>query len=341
MPPPANVQDFLELVRKSGLIEESRLQAVMKALRAAPQPPLTPVDFAQRLLALGLLTRFQAELLLKGKFKGFQIGEYRVMQPVGVGGMASVYLCERPRDGARVAVKVLARERADNPEIRKRFEREGRAICNLHHANIARAYETGFDAKHYFLVMEYVDGWNLAEFVKLQGPPPVRQACDFIRQTAVGLQHIADMGLVHRDIKPENLLIDRRGAVKIVDMGLARVFADDAEGLTQTKHVLGTADFIAPEQTLDSHDVDIRADLYSLGMTFYFALTGAAPFAKQAMDQKIVCHRSRKPVPLTEVRPEVPAGLAAVFDRMTAKDPNRRYQSPAEVAKALTPWCAQ
>lgn len=339
MPPPANVNDLLELIRNSGLMDEGRLRGIVVKLKAAAKPPRLPKELADLFVANSLLTRFQADLLLKGKYKGFLIGEYRVLQPVGVGGMASVYLCERPRDKARVAVKVLAKERAENTEIRKRFEREGRAVCNLNHPNIARAYETGFDDKRYFLVMEYVDGWNLQEYLSTHGAPPLPTACDFIRQTAVGLQHISDMGLVHRDIKPANILVDRKGAVKIVDMGLARVFADDEEALTRTKHVLGTADYIAPEQTFDSHDVDIRADIYSLGMTFYFALTGFLPFGNAPMDQKILAHRSKQPTPLPTVRPEVPATLSAIFDKMTAKEPKRRYQTPSEVVKALGPWC--
>jgi serine/threonine protein kinase len=339
MPPPANVNELLQLIQKSGLIEDARLRAIVTKLRAAQRPPTLPKELADLFIANKLLTRFQADSLLKGKYKGFVIGEYRVLQPVGVGGMASVYLCERIADGARVAIKVLARERAKKTEIRKRFEREGRAVCNLHHPNIARAYETGSDDKQYYLVMEYVDGWNLEEYLKAHGPPALPAACDIIRQSAVGLQHIAEVGLVHRDIKPANILVNRKGTVKIVDMGLARVLADDAEGLTRPKHVLGTADYIAPEQTFDSHEVDIRADLYCLGMTFYFTLTGMPPFDKMAVDQKIIAHRSKQPKSLVEVRLEVPGTLAAIFDKMTAKDPKRRYQTPAEVVTALGPWC--
>ena len=339
MPPPANVNELLELINKSGLIEEGRLRGIVAKLCAAAKPPRLPRDLADLFVANKLLTRFQADLLLKGKFKGFHIGKYLVLQPVGVGGMASVYLCQRPSDGAHVAVKVLAKDLAENTEIRKRFEREGRAVCNLNHPNIARAFETGFDDKRYFLVMEYVDGWNLQEYLKVHGPPPLATACNFIRQTAIGVQHIADMGLVHRDIKPENILVDRKGTVKIVDMGLARVFADDGQGLTLKNRVLGTADYIAPEQTFDSHAVDIRADLYSLGMTFYFTLTGVQPFGNEPMDQKILSHRSKQPAPLAGLRPDVPAVLTAIFEKMTAKDPKRRYQKPADVVKVLGPWC--
>jgi serine/threonine protein kinase len=334
MPAPATVHDLFELVKKSALIEDAALRRFVEDLRSSKATLLLPTDLAARLVQRELLTRFQADMLLKGKFKGFRIGEFRVLRPVGVGAMASVYLCRRA-NGEQVAVKVLPRERADDPEIRKRFEREGRAICNLHHPNIARAYEVGVDEKRYFLVMEFIDGWNLAEFVQQHGRATLSNACSFLRQAAIGLQHIHEMELVHRDIKPANLLVDRNGALKIVDMGLARVLADDEECLTRTKQVLGTADYIAPEQTYDSHEVDIRADIYGLGMTFYFTLTGSAPFGEGPVDQKIVCQRTKAPTPIAALRPEVPPGLVAIFDKMTAKDPRRRYQTPAEVVAAL------
>jgi serine/threonine protein kinase len=336
MAAPATVSDFLELIRRSGLLENGRLETLIAQVRAAPEAPTQPDVLAALLVRDGLLTRFQADLLLQGKARGFFVGDYRVLQPLGSGGMASVYLAEHSGTGQKVAIKVLPKERAEDSEIRKRFEREGRAVSALDHPNIVRSFEQGLDDKRYFLIMEYVEGMNLHEYVRKHGVPEFLQGCDFIRQAAVGLQHIHEMYLVHRDIKPANLLVDRNGTVKIFDMGLAKFFHADGEVLT--RRVVGTADFIAPEQTYDSHTVDIRADIYGLGATAYFVFTGEIPFATGTVVQKIMCHRTKQPTPLRARRPELPEELAAVVDKMMAKDVNRRYQTPAEVIAALEPW---
>jgi serine/threonine protein kinase len=334
MPPPSTAEELLDLIRRSDLVDAARLDAFVCDMAA---PAGLPQDLAQILVSREILTRFQADALLQGKYKGFHVGEYRVLQPLGAGGMASVYLCQHP-DGRRVAVKVLNKERAEDSEVRKRFEREGRTVSALDHPNIVRAFEVGLDAKRHFLVMEYVDGWNLLQYVDQHGPPSIETACDWMRQAAVALQHIHEMNLVHRDIKPANLLLDKQGTVKVFDMGLAKVFGDEQTILT--KRVVGTADFIAPEQTYDSHRVDIRADIYGLGLTFYYVLTGQIPFGTGTVVQKILAQRTKEPPALTSVRPEVPAFLAAVVERMIAKDPDYRYQTPAEVIEALATWCS-
>ena len=332
MPAPSTADELVDLIRRSNLTDAARLDAF---LRRVPESLARPEDLAQLLVRNDILTNFQADLLLQGKYKGFHIGEYRVLRPIGAGGMAAVYLCQHP-DGRKVAVKVLAKERAEDSEIRKRFEREGRTVSAFDHPNIVRAFEVGLDNKRHFLVMEYVEGCNLLQYVEQHGPPPIATACDWIRQAAVALQHIHEMHLVHRDMKPANLLLDKKGTVKIFDMGLAKVFGDEHTILT--KSVVGTADFIAPEQTYDSHRVDIRADIYGLGLTFYFLLSGQVPFGAGSVVQKILAQRSREPTALTSVRPEVPAFLAAVVERMIAKDPDFRHQTPAEVIEALAMW---
>lgn len=332
MPPPSTAGDLVELIRRGDVADAERLD---EFLRQLPELPGTPQELARTLVQHEILSRFQAEHLLQGKYKGFHVGEYRVLQPIGTGGMAAVYLCQHP-DGRRVAVKVLNKDRAEDSEVRKRFEREGRTVSALDHPNIVRAFEVGLDDKRHFLVMEYVDGCNLLQYVEKHGPPPIATACDWIRQAAVALQHIHEMFLVHRDIKPANLLLDKQGHVKVFDMGLAKVFGDEQTILT--KRVVGTADFIAPEQTYDSHKVDIRADIYGLGMTFYYLLTGNIPFGTGTVVQKILAQRTMEPPSLTSVRPEVPRFLAAVVERMIAKDPSFRYQTPAEVIDALAAW---
>jgi serine/threonine protein kinase len=338
MPAPASVNEFLELVHKSGLVDPAALQQFLRNVRAAANVPTTPRDLAALFVRDQLLTDFQVEQFLLGKWRGFRVGEYIVLRPIGAGGMASVYLCERPGDRKKVAVKVLPKERAEDSEIRKRFQREGRTVSTLDHPNIIRAFEMGLDEKRHFLVMEYIDGPNLDQYVKKHGVPEIPKACDIIRQAAVGLEHIDFMDLIHRDIKPANLLIDAAGHVKIFDMGLALVFGDQQEILT--RKVVGTADFIAPEQTFDSHQVDIRADIYGLGMTFYFLLTGSLPFTTGTVVQKILAHRTKQPTPISALRPAVPKDLVAIVDKMIAKEPARRYQEPGDVVEVLKPWCA-
>src|SRR5579884_1107460 len=271
MPAPTTTDEFLELVRKSGVADEKRLSAYLAKLRAAGPVPPEPAKVAGLLVRDGLLTHFQAEQLLQGKWRRFSIGKYKVLERLGAGGMGSVYLCEHKLMRRRVALKVLPTAKAEDPSSLERFYREARAVAALDHPNIVRAYDIDQEDNLHFLVMEHVDGANLQEVVKKTGPMDVVRACHYIRQAALGLQHAHEgAGIVHRDIKPSNILVDRNGIVKILDMGLARFFHDEEEVLTHkfTDDVLGTADYLAPEQALDSHSVDIRADIYSLGATF-------------------------------------------------------------------------
>src|SRR5262249_41315783 len=216
-----------------------------------------------------------------------------------------------------------------------------RAAAALDHPNIVHAHDVGFDGKIHFLVMEYIDGSSLQKVVKKEGPLPIERAARYIAGAACGLQHAHAAGLVHRDIKPANLLIDRSDTVKIADMGLARFFQDETDGLTREHDpdaVLGTAGFLAPEQFANSHDADIRADIYSLGVTFYCLLTGTTPFAEGSVYQKLIGPMLREPRPIRELRPEVPEKLARVIAKMMAMDRAARYQTPAEVVSALAPW---
>jgi serine/threonine protein kinase len=192
------------------------------------------------------------------------------------------------------------------------------------------------DRNLHFLVMEYIDGPNLQEMVTQHGPLSVLRAAHYIRQAAAALQYAHEAGLVHRDIKPANLLVSRRGTVKLLDMGLARFSNQTGEVLTQG--ILGTPDYLAPEQVADSHTVDIRADIYSLGGTFYYLLTGATPFPEATVAKKLLWQKTREPEPICDIRPEVPRELAAVISTMMAKDRAQRYQTPEEIARALVPW---
>lgn len=338
--PHLTADHFLELVRKSELVDAERLRAYVEQVRATGALPADAGRLAGLMVRDAILTRFQAEQLLAGRWRGFFLGKYKILEKLGSGGMGTVYLAEHRLMHRRVALKVLPKSRAADPAARERFYREAKAVAALDHPNIVRAYDVDQAGEIHFLVMEYVDGPSLQHIVKVSGPLPVARAAHYIRQAACGLQHAHEVGLVHRDIKPSNLLVDRTGTVKLLDMGLARFFTDQDDLLTRKydENVLGTADYLAPEQALDSHNVDIRADIYSLGGTFYFCLTGQAPFGEGTVAQKLIWHQTRQPRPIGEFRQDVPAHIVALVERMLQKDPAKRFQVPAEVAAALEPW---
>jgi serine/threonine protein kinase len=343
MPAPSTVEDFLEIVVKSGVLEKDALDPYVQQMKAEGAVPPSPNKLAAAMVRDGLLTRFQVSQFLQGKWRGFWIsGKYKLLDHLGAGGMANVYLCEHKLMRRLVAIKVLPHEQAKDPAALERFHREARAAAALDHPNIVRAHDIDHDGRHHFLVMEYVEGSCLQDIIKQTGPMDVTRAAHYVRQAALGLHQAHLAGLVHRDIKPGNLLLDRQGVVKVLDMGLARFFRDHADTLTQQqdeKAILGTADYLAPEQAIDSHSVDVRADVYSLGATFYYLLAGRAPFSEgKTVAQKLLLHQMKEPTPLRELRPEVPEELAAVVAKMMAKSPEDRYQSPAEVYEALAEW---
>ncbi len=333
---PKTREELLSLIQKSGVADEKRLNAALT--KAAGNMPADAKSLAALLVSERVLTAFQAEQLLQGKWRRFVIGKYRVLERIGSGGMSSVYLCEHKYMRRRAAVKVLPTSMAEDPAALERFYLEARAVAALDHPNIVRAYDVDQDDDLHYLVMEYVEGLSLQDLVRKEGPLAPARATELMRQAALGLQHAHDTaGLVHRDIKPGNLIVDKAGTLKILDLGLARFFHEENESITQKydETVLGTADYLAPEQILDSHSVDIRADVYSLGTTLYYCLAGKAPFAEGTIPQKLIWHQTRQPKAIRRVRPEVPAALEAVLMKMMAKDPNERYQDPKEVVQAL------
>jgi serine/threonine protein kinase len=254
-----------------------------------------------------------------------------------------VYLAEHMSMRRRVAIKVLPISKADNPSALGRFYREARAAGGLDHPNLVKAHDIDEENGLHYLVMEYVDGSSLQEIIARVGPMSPERAAHYISQAALGLQAAHVGGLIHRDIKPANILLDRNGVIRVLDLGLARFYSDDEDQLTlkyDEKNVLGTADYVAPEQALNSHEVDIRADIYSLGATCYFLLSGQPPFPGGKAAQKLIWHQTRMPKPLCDVRADVPIELSAVVQKMLAKDPRQRQQTPAEVAEALAPWTA-
>jgi formylglycine-generating enzyme required for sulfatase activity/tRNA A-37 threonylcarbamoyl transferase component Bud32 len=333
--PPRSAAALLEAIRASRLLQPAQ-QSEVEALRSRFADAK---ELARELLRRGWLTAFQANLLLQGRGQELLLGSYLLLERLGSGGMGAVFKAQNWKLGRIVALKLIKPERLTGEETVRRFQREIRAAAALDHPNIVRAYDADEAAGSHFFVMEYVEGIDLSRLVKQSGPLPVRQACDIIRQAALGLQHAFEKGLVHRDIKPGNLLLTKQGVVKVLDMGLARLGpggeGEQSSTMTAEGTVMGTPDFIAPEQTLDAHAVDIRADLYSLGCTLYFLLTGQVPFPGGTLGSKLLHHQLHRAVPVEQLRPEVPAAVAAVVRRLMAKRPQERYQTPAEVALAL------
>ena len=348
MPPsvPATVDSFVDLVEKSQLIEPLRLDEYWAELRRGTFPD-RPYRLARRLVEDGLITNFHAEQLLKGRYKGFNLGNYRILERIGRGGMGTVYLAEHKVMRHRVAIKVLPPEQAEKPAARERFYREARAAAMLSHPNLVRAHDIGCANGLHYLVMEYVDGVSLYDLVTRHGPLAIDRAAHYIGQAAIGLQYAHEAaGMVHRDVKPGNLLVDRGGTIKLLDMGLARLgmaamFESNADSITRNfndKSILGTADYIAPEQAVNSQAVDIRADIYGLGATFYYLLTGQPPFPTGTVTQKLMWHQLRQPDPVNELRSGVPQEISDLIARMMSKSPELRPQQPVEVVDALLPW---
>ena len=332
-------------LRQSGLL---RAEFLAKLVSKLPDSPRGRV-LARALVEDGLITRYQAEQLLAGRSQGFFLGQYRILDELGQGGMGRVFKAIHQTMNRVVAIKVLAPYQGDLAYAQQLFHREMQAIARLNHPNIVAAYDAGELGDRTYLVMEFVDGPNLDALVRQQGPLPVGQACAFARQAALGLQYAFEKGMVHRDIKPGNLLLARdtsgRGRVKILDFGLARLYEpqpfEQGGGdsiRTRENTILGTPDYVAPEQARNLHAADIRSDLYSLGCTLYFMLTGEVVFPEGTIMEKLIRHTTELPVPAAKLRPELPPAVATILDRLLAKKPADRYQTPAEVAAALYPF---
>jgi tRNA A-37 threonylcarbamoyl transferase component Bud32 len=266
---------------------------------------------------------------------------YMILRELGRGGMGIVYQARQTVMNRPVVIKVISKALLDHPDAVERFRREVQAAAKLAHPNIVTAYDAEQAGELHMLVMKFVPGQSLAEALHKKGPLPVLNACVYVRQAALGLQHAHEQGMVHRDIKPHNLMLTPKGQVKILDFGLAKMVSERASGtgLTDLNSYMGTPDYCAPEQATDARSADIRADIYSLGCTLYCLLAGRPPFREETAVQTILAHLEKEPTPLPQLRSDVPADLWAVVARMLAKDPARRYQKPAELAQALAPFC--
>ena len=354
-----------------------------EALARERQRFASAIQLCGELVQRGWVTPYQQSQLLSGHGEKLVVGSYRIQVPIGEGGMGIVFKAVQPKLDRIVALKIIRPQvLAARPEILSRFHREARAIAQLNHPNIVLLFDADEANGTHYIAMEYVEGLTLEKMVRTQGPLSIRQACEYMRQSALGLQHACEVGLVHRDIKPSNILVAQKatagsntssmrlsrpqlvtlrdrerqaqvgsdgrpnqgwGQVKILDMGLARLVEgiDDDKPpteytpLTRAGALLGTPDFIAPEQARDARTVDIRADIYSLGCTFYYVLTGKAPFPGGSDVQKLIRHQSEKPFPIEDLRPGVPSDVARILGRMLEKRPDDRYTTPQQLADAL------
>jgi serine/threonine-protein kinase len=340
--PITSASGLVEALREARVLSPGQLDEVTRTLQAQFTDSRA---LAGELLGRGWLSAYQVNQLLQGRGAELVLGPYMLLERLGEGGMGQVFKARHQIMDRVVALKVIRKERLAHPDAVDRFHREIRLAAQLDHPHLVRAHDASQVGDTHFLVMEFAEGSDLQRLVRKSGPLPVPLACGYVRQAALGLQHAAERGLVHRDIKPSNLQVTAQGTVvKILDMGLARSQTPEGAAagvpdLTQTQTVLGTPDYIAPEQIADPRRVDTRADIYSLGCTFYFMLAGRPPFPDGAWEEKLVCHRKVEPQPIEQLRPDVPAALGAILRKMMAKRPEDRYPTPAAVADALAPFC--
>ncbi|WP_417387443.1 serine/threonine protein kinase [Gimesia sp.] len=353
LPDDVDCDHFLSKLSEVGVLSPDEFASVSDSV-ATGNPSADARQLASQLVTDGKLTSYQASALLKGEPE-LLIDKYLILDLIDVGGMGMVFKAIHRTMNRLVALKMISQQMLASEDQVRRFKREVRVAATLEHINIVRAYDADEARGVNFLVMEYVRGDNLSRIVRSSGPLSLSQAVDCIRQAAAGLQHAHERGIVHRDIKPGNLLLDDQGTIKLLDLGLAHIddslrhtpagseTTDDESGrpfvskseLTAAGAILGTASFMAPEQSLDAHLVDFRSDIYSLGCTLYFLLTGEAPYSGNTIFKVFVQHREAKIPSLQEQRPDVPNSVAAVFEKMIAKKPEDRYQTARELIVAL------
>lgn len=342
--PKLSTDEFLDYLRRSDLVPHKQLdEAIANIRKEKSTERIKDPDFvALELVNQGLITNWHVRQLMKRKYKGFYLRQYRILGHLGAGGMSTVYLAEHTVMHRRVAIKVLPKKKLVNSAYLVHFVQEAQATATLDHPNIVRAYDIDqLDDIHY-IVMEYFEGDNLKQLVEKEGPLAYEDAVVYIRQAALGLVHAHRVGIIHRDIKPENLLVNDLGVLKILDLGLAMLDETTLPQMMQSSvdegKILGTADYLAPEQAINSSKVDARADIYSLGATLYFCLTGHPPFPFGTIVQRLKAHRKETPASIFKDRPDAPDDLVRICAHMMEKKPDDRFRSAAEVVRVFERW---
>jgi serine/threonine protein kinase len=334
------VDSFLKSVLRSGLLDSEQLQSAVRA--APPDSRSAPESLADHLVKAGKLSRYQALKLLQGTVLGLVLGPYQILSPLGRGGMGAVYLARDSRDLKLIALKILPPKKArEEQRYLARFQREMVLSQRVSHPHLAQALEAGVYQGVNYIAMEYIPGRNLYKLVSQEGALSIARAARIFAEIANGLDHAHLRGLIHRDLKPSNLLITPNDHAKVLDLGLALIqgeLATDRAVVGGQGYVVGTMDYIAPEQVDDAAKVDARSDIYSLGCVLYFALTGRPPFPGGDTRQKITRHRTEEPTPIRELNPAVPPAFAAFLGRMMSKSPVERPASCDEVRVELLKW---
>jgi len=330
---------FWQAALLSDLMDAERLNACWNAIPPEKRDAPEHIDrrLARQAVHAKALTLWQAQQLLAGRTTGFRVDRYVLMDMIGQGGMGRVYLAIDSRLNRRVALKILAPERVNNPRAVARFQREARVGAQLQHENLVRIYDFGESSGRYYLVMEYIEGKTIGTLITEQGPMPPATAVRLVRQVAVGLEHAHRKGLIHRDVNPYNILVTHDGIAKLADLGLAINLAEE-DRVTREGATVGTFDYVAPEQARHSHSADIRSDIYSLGCTLYHMISGQVPFPTPSLPEKLFAHQAMEPTRLDKLVPGLSAALAEVVGRMMRKSPDERYAAPFLVAQALEPF---
>lgn len=334
-----NKSVFQQSALASGLVTQDELDEAVELLRASSRKhgkPISDERLAKKLIALGRLNKWQAEQLRGGRTK-FKLGPYHIIDSIGRGGMGHVYKAEHSIMGRVVAVKVLPPEKS-TPEAIESFAREIRTQAQLDHENLVRAYDAGHDLKVHFLVTEYVPGLDLRRLIRRQGRLSMKSAASIITQAARGLGYAHSRGLIHRDVKPGNLLVTPDGHTKVSDLGLAGYFSESEQTDARGHKVVGTADYLAPEQITTPERPNPVSDIYALGCTLYYAVTGKVPFPGGTPSEKARKHRQDPPLDPRRLNSELSDEFVEVIADMMAKTPAERIPTAADVIARLAPW---
>lgn len=337
-----SLKQFTQNLIDSGLMTDDELSE-FRAKLPSQLRHLTPETLARELVRAGHLTTYQVGRIYENKHHGLILGNNVIVEKIGAGGMGEVFLAKHRRMKRPVVIKVLHEEHTKSEQLLRRFQREVEAAAQLNHPHIVTAFDADEQDGIHFLVMEYVEGRDLSAIAGRDGPLEVGRAIRYIMQAAEGLDYAHEMGIVHRDIKPSNLLVDTKDTVKVLDMGLARFDASfaatddrtEAESLTQANQIVGTVDYMSPEQSDSAVPTDRRADIYSLGCTLYRLLSGQCPYPRDSTINKLIAHRA-DPIPsIREIRSDVPEDLDAIIQRTLAKNPDDRFATMRELIQSL------